>query len=183
MALLQKHRRSLGTPNYSAPRPGRVLRRESKYSPAWALSADGTSGKTFNDHGLRRVRVEISRFVCENGRVVGEVVYKPGEVPAREGYLHPKYGVGETLDMRLKHDQWEALLVFESGDEDWFKVSDCRGLGSIRGVKPGCSIEDPGQDTWTDDPDSTPAPTYEELIAHLARFRRPILGLPVTHNR
>jgi hypothetical protein len=179
MALLRKHRRSLGNPNYAAPKAGRVLRRESKYSPAWALSADGTSGKTYDDHGLRRVRVEISQFICKDGRVVGEVVYKPGQVLAREGYFHSSHGVGETLDLRLRDGKWEALLALESGEEVWLNISECRGLASITGIKPGCTIEDPNKDTWTDDPDSLPAPTYEEWVAYLAKFRRPIMGMPV----
>jgi hypothetical protein len=116
--------------------------------------------------------------MCENGKIVGEVAYKTGQLLVREGYFHHKYGVALTLDLKLRDGQWEALLAFDKAGEKWLPIADCRGLGGITGVKPGVTTELPNQDQWTDDPDSTDAPTYEELIAWIASQRRPVLGMP-----
>lgn len=138
MALLAKHLRDMGHPNFAEARSGGVLRTEAKYAAPWAVSADGTAGKTYDEHGLRRVRIEHSEFVIEDRRVVGEVIRKVGDVYTRELYLYPRFGVCGVIDARLNGSRWDILLAF--GDEEhWVPIADCRGFGGVVSFKPGRS--------------------------------------------
>jgi hypothetical protein len=138
MALLAKHLRHMGHPNFAEAQSGGVLRTEAKYAAPWAVSADGTAGKTYDQHGLRRVRVEHSEYVIENRRVVAEVVRKVGDVLTRELYLYPKFGVCGVIDARINGSRWDILLAV--GDEEhWVPIADCRGFGGVVSFKPGRS--------------------------------------------
>jgi len=142
MPLLQKYKRSMGDTNSTEAQSGGVLRREAKYAPAWAVSADGVTGKTFDDHGVRRVRQTHIQDIVKGGRLVASCERREGEIILREIYLHTKFGTGGLIDARRTGENWYVLLEFGER-ETWVALADCRGLGGSVSFKPGRSQTEP----------------------------------------
>ena len=142
MALLQSYKRNMGKTDPAKAQTGGVLRREAKYAPAWALSADGVSGKMFDDHGVRRVRQTHVQDIVQGSRVVASWELREGEIILREGYLHTKFGAGGVIDARRTGENWYVLLEFGER-ETWVALADCRGLGGSVSFKPGRSQKEP----------------------------------------
>ncbi len=142
MALLQEYKRNMGTSDPAKAQAGGVLRPEAKHAPTWALSADGVTGKTFDDHGVRRVRQTHFQDAIQGGRVVASCKLTEGDIILREAYLHAKFGAGGLIDARLTGDNWYVLLEFGER-ETWVVLADCRGLGGSVSFKPGRSQRKP----------------------------------------
>lgn len=139
MALLGKYYRSMGDIRATEARSGNVLRSEAKAAPAWALSSEGVAGKTYDDHGVRRVRVSHIQDIVQGGRVVASCERKEGDCILREIYSHSKFGVGATVDARRTDVDWYVLLDFGLR-ETWVALADCtRGHGGSVSFRPGRS--------------------------------------------